>query len=132
MTKKARAFLHERNNCFFTCFVLIVSAFMIYPLLFFGCIALLFGNFGQNTVVNSIPSPNGTYYAEVIDSDQGALGGNTWVVIYDGKGVNALAFKISKKPQRVYCGKYGEYKNMELCWKDDHCLIINAVEYEIE
>lgn len=111
---------------------LVLSALMVLPIGFFGFIALIFGNIGQNTVVQSVESPNGTYYAEVIDSNQGALGGDTLVDVYEDKGINALVFKISKKPQRVYHGDWGEFENMDIYWKNDNCLVINSVEYEIE
>lgn len=105
---------------------------MILPIGFFGFIALIFGNFGQNTVVQSVESPNGIYYAEVIDSDQGALGGDTLVDVYENKGIDILIFKISKEPQRIYHGDWGEFNDMELYWKYDYCLVINSVEYTIK
>lgn len=91
-----------------------------------------FGNIGVNTVVKSIKSPNGLYYAEVIDSDQGALGGDTLVYVYKNKEINALVFKICEQPQRAYYGEWGEFENMDIYWKNDSCLVINSVEYEIE
>ncbi len=111
---------------------LILSALMVLPIGLFGFVMLIFGNIGQNTVVQSVESPNGTYYANVIDSDQGALGGDTLVDVYENKSVNALIFKISKKPQRVYHGEWGEFENMEIYWKDENCLVVNSVEYTIE
>ena len=112
--------------------VLVLSALMILPICFFSFIALIFGNFGQNTVVQTVESPSGKYYAQVIDSDQGALGGDTHVDVYQDCGINALVFKIEKKPQRVYFGEWGEFNNMQIHWKDDNCLVINSVEYEIK
>ena len=111
---------------------LVLSGLMILPVSFFGFMLLTFGNIGQNTVVKSVESPNGVYYAQVIDSDQGALGGDTLVDVYENKQINALIFKLYKTPQRVYCGDWGEFENMQIHWKDDNCLIINSVEYEIE
>ena len=72
------------------------------------------------------------YYAEVIDSDQGALGGDTLVNVYKKGELNIFIFKIKKKPQRVYLGEWGEYKNMQIYWKNENCLIINSTEYKIE
>ena len=80
----------------------------------------------------SVESPNETYYAEVIDSNQGALGGNTFVDVYENKGLNAIIFTISKKPQRIYQGDWGEFEYMAISWKNDHCLVINSVSYEIK
>ena len=111
---------------------LVLSALMILPIGFFSFIVLIFGDFVQNTVVQTVESPSGEYYAKVVDSDQGALGGDTFVDIYERSGINAIIFKIGKKPQRVYSGNWGEFKNMQIHWKDDRCLVINSVEHEIE
>ena len=86
----------------------------------------------ENTVVKTVESSSGEYYAQVIDSDQGALGGDTLVKVYQDRGINALIFKIEKKLQRVYFGEWGEFNNMKIHWKDNNCLVINSVEYEIE
>lgn len=110
---------------------LVLSALMIIPVGFLLFFVLLFGDFGQNTVVQTVESPNGQYYAQVIDSDQGALGGDTLVDVYRNKGIDLIILKIRKKPQRVYLGDWGEYENMEIYWKDDTCLVIDSVEYEI-
>ncbi len=111
---------------------LVLSALMISPIGYFSFIALVFGNISQNTVVQTVGSPSGKYYAQVIDSDQGALGGDTRVNVYQDHGTDMLLFKIKKKPQEVYFGDWGEFKSMQIYWKDDGCLVINSVEYEIE
>lgn len=113
-----------------TCFVL--TALMVLPIGFLGFTALVFGDFGENSVVQKVESPNGAYYAEVINSDQGALGGDTLVDVYENKKIDALIFTISKKSQRVYSGEWGEFEDMEIHWKNDNCLVINSVEYIIE
>lgn len=109
-----------------------LSALMILPIAFFSFVALIFGNIGQNTVVQTVESPSGKYYAQVIDSDQGALGGDTHVDVYEKSIINAILFRIETKPQRVYVGDWGESNNMQIHWKDDKCLVINSVEYEID
>lgn len=111
---------------------LVLSALMVLPVGLLGFVGLIFGNIRLDTVVKTVESPNGRYYAQVVDSDQGALGGDTTVYVYEKSGVNLILFKIEKKPQRVYFGDWGEFENMEIYWKDDDCLIINSVEYEIE
>lgn len=113
-----------------TCLVL--SALMLLPVGFLSFLALAFGNLGENIVVQTVESPNGTYYAEVINSDQGALGGDTLVDVHENKEIDALTFKISKKSQRVYHGEWGEFENMTIYWKNENCLVINSVEYVIE
>lgn len=111
---------------------LILSAIMVLPMSSLTFFVLLFGNIGHNTVVQTVESPNGEYYAQVIDSDQGALGGDTLVDVYKKGGINLILFKIEPKPQRVYWGNWGEFRDMKIHWKDDECLVINSAEYEIE
>ena len=105
---------------------------MVIPIGFLIFIALLFGNMRQDTVVQQLDSPSSAYYALVIDSSQGALGGDTHVDVYKNGGINLILFKITKKPQRVYFGDWGEFETMRIYWKDDTCLVINSVPYEIE
>lgn len=111
---------------------LVLSAVMAVPVGFLGFFALFFGNVAQNTIVKSVESPNGAYYAQVVDSDQGALGGDTLVDVFEKKQINLLAFKLYKEPQRVYSGDWGEFYDMEIHWKGDHCLVINGAQYEIK
>lgn len=111
---------------------LILSTLMILPIGFFSFIILIFGNIGQTTVVQTVESPSGRYYAQVIDSDQGALGGDTLVDVYKKSGISLILFKIQKKPQRVYWGEWGKFNNMQIHWNNDNCLAIDSVEYEIE
>ncbi len=101
--------------------------------LFFLVICLFAGNIGENTVLKTVDSPDGSQYAQIISIDQGALGGNTVVDVHKNKKpIKLLIFKISKKPQRVYIGEWGEFKDMEVHFKSDDCLVINSIEYEIK
>lgn len=110
----------------------VISALLIHPFAAFTFFNTAFGDFGKNTVVQTVPSPSGEFYAQVIDSNQGALGGDTIVnVVYKATELNAGVFKIEKSPKRVYSGEWGEYENMEIYWKDDNVLVINAAEYTI-
>ena len=110
---------------------LILSALLVIPVAFFYLLAVVFP-IGQNTVVQTVESPSGKYYAQVIDSDQGALGGDTLVDVYENWEINLLLFKIEKKPKRVYFGDWGEFETMRIKWKDNNCLVINSKEYKIE
>lgn len=111
---------------------LVVAGTLAVPTVFLGFIMLLFGSIGQNTVVRTVDSPGGTYYAQVIDSDQGALGGDTLVNVYEHKKLNAILFTIQKKPKRVYTGDWRAYENMQIYWRNDNCLVINGSENRIE
>ena len=109
---------------------LVISALLVFPTALLGILVLF--PIGQNTVVQTLESPSGKYYAEVVDSDQGALGGDTLVNVYESRELNLLFIRIKKEPQRVYLGEWGKFRNMKIQWKDDHCILINSVEYEIE
>ncbi|MDD6023940.1 MAG: hypothetical protein PUC06_06870 [Oscillospiraceae bacterium] len=111
---------------------LALSALLALPIGCFCFILLFFGSIGQTTVVNSVESPGGTYCAEVIDSDQGALGGDTLVEVYEKSTFNGYFFTISRKPQIIYQGEWGESRSMEIHWKNNRCLVINSAEYEME
>lgn len=111
---------------------LVLSALMALPVGLICFILLIFGSIGQTTVVQTVESPSGEYFAQVIDSDQGALGGDTLVDVHNRCGINAILFRIEKEPQRVYHGPWGEFKNMHIYWKDDKILVINSMEYVIE
>ncbi|MDD3141862.1 MAG: hypothetical protein PHX08_23245 [Lachnospiraceae bacterium] len=113
----------------FKIFTLALSVIITLPIGFVCFILLIFGNIGKNSVVQSVQSPNGAYYAEIIDSNQGALGGGTFVDVYKKDALNLLLFKIADKPQRVFSGDWGEFTDMELYWKNDNCLIINGVGF---
>ena len=113
--------------------VLIVLSTLLVGMVGAACFfSLVFGNFGAKTVVKTVESPSGKYYAELIDDDQGALGGATRVWVYEKGGINCAIFKMVKSPQEVYCGKWGEFEDMEIHWKDDDYLVINSKEYELD
>ena len=105
-----------------------LSALLILPVGFFALIALTFGNFAANTVISSVSSPEGTYRAELIDSDQGALGGDTIVRVYKN-GIDAGLLRVTSKPQIIYRGEWGEAFSMEISWYGDDCLLINSKPY---
>lgn len=104
---------------------LLLSALMALPVGFFGLFAIVFADFGRETVVQSVESPDGKYYSEVIYADEGALGGSTIVNVYKSKSIFGLFFKIYKE---VY---FGDCDYMSIYWKDDHHIVVNSREYSI-
>ena len=110
----------------------VLSGILIFPLVFISFLVGTFGNISANTVVDTIPSPDGGYYAEVVDSDQGALGGNTLINVYENSGFSVGIFHVVKKPNRVYTGEWREYQSMQVFWRDEHCLMIGSTAYPIQ
>jgi len=93
---------------------------------------MLLKDSNQNIVVKSLVSPQSTYTAEVVDSDQGALGGAAYVdVQQNNKSINLLLCEFSKAPVRVYSGEWEQLENMQISWKDDNTLVIDGKEYYI-
>lgn len=112
---------------------IVISAIMILPLCFISFVDLTFGDFVETTVAQTIYSPNENYKVQVIDSDQGALGGNTFVEVYDTRAVVDLwVIKVSKEPKRVYSGEWGESQNMQIFWEDNSTISINGELYSVK
>lgn len=92
-----------------------------------------FGEFGKTSVVKQVSSPDQSYIAEIVDDDQGALGGNTLVNIKGiGKEIPVLLGKLVPEEERVYEGDWGEFETMVIEWKDNHTLLIDGEEYTVD
>ena len=105
-----------------------LAGILAVPLLIIGLAAGLFGGIGENTVVQRLPSPDGSRCAELIDNDQGGLGGSTFVEICPQGLTGEFGVRVAR---RIYEGNWGEFRDMELSWKDESCLEINGKEYPI-
>ena len=105
----------------------ILSGLMAVPAACFVLLFIILSMFPANTVVNTVVSPNGEYRAEVISSDQGALGGDTIVTVYSEKYI----IEIRDTPERVYLDGWGAHEHMSIYWESDNVLIINRKDYEI-
>lgn len=111
-----------------TVYSLLIILFFLLLLAF-----MLFRDFGSQTVVSSKASPNGIYLAEIIEDDQGALGGNTLVNITAiNHNINLFVGVLKKDSVRIYSGDYNEFNHMTLEWETDHFLYINGEKYNIE
>jgi len=107
-----------------------VLAVLLYAGLLYMFPALFLGfNIGESTVVRSVPSPDGTRVAQVIDDDQGALGGSTLVEIQRGSA-DVLLLRLDNV-KRVYTGRWGEFNDMEIAWQDGDSILINGKTYVI-
>lgn len=132
LTAGSCCFLTIRHGRALRIAMLATAAALAVPIGYFSFLLVFWGNLGQDTVVRTVESPNGAYYAELIDSDQGALGGDTLVRVCETGGFDALVFRVEKKPQLVYRGDWGEFEDMELFWRSDECIVINGKAYGIK
>lgn len=110
----------------------VIASILLLLLIF---MALLYGTFGRISVyevVKTVPSPNHSYEARLINNDQGACGGATIVQVKKHKGsIHILIGEFSKAPTLVYKGGWGEFETMELTWRDEHTLLINGTAYSM-
>jgi hypothetical protein len=103
-----------------------LSGILVLPI----CLCILLSDFGANTVLAHEISPNSTFCAEVIDDDQGALGGATILNVYKyDKSFSIGSFVFRKDEKKVYSGRWGEYKS--LYWIDDNNLKMNNTTYSM-
>lgn len=100
---------------------------LLFPALLFALPGLF--PFGRDTVVHTLPSPDGAREAHVIASSQGALGGDTLVVLQDAGGIDAGLFTLRPRARTVYLGEWGEFDTLALSWADDTRLLIDGVPY---
>lgn len=106
---------------FATGFTVLVCGFFLIDMFF----SVVFLGITCNTVVRTVPSPQNTHVAEVIDSNQGALGGDTLVEVRKNVSANVLFFTVKSHPVRVYEGEWGEFETMEIVWLDENTLLVN-------
>lgn len=119
---------------------LLVVALMV-PVSLVGAFETVFGEFGKTSVVKEVSSPNQNYVAEVVDVDEGALGGNTLVKVREAKSqlqkqeIPVLLGKLvpmAPMEWTVYEGPWGEFETMDIRWKDNHTLMIDGKEYAVD
>lgn len=118
------------KNIFLKILSITVSSLAIFPIALF--VGIMLDPFPKITVVNTVPSPEGAYYAQVTDVDTGALGGNTCVHIHKTKKLDFLLFNAEKTPERIYLGEWKAYEDMQIQWSDEHHIVIDEIIYTIE
>lgn len=92
---------------------------------------LTFGSIGKTTVIQETQSPGGAYTAQLIDDDQGALGGNTLVKVFEKDSFSLLVGGIRPKSKTVYRGPWGEFKSIDLVWENEYTILIHGKAYLI-
>lgn len=133
--------------CFLSCYIISLSyvnkrvfrivcavlntIFLLF--LLFGIYFLMtLGNIGQQTIVRQEVSPDKSYTAILINSDQGALGGDTLVLIEFHTYAINVGFGQFVKMKPVYIGEWKEFITMRLEWKDVKTLLINGRSYSFD
>ena len=117
--------------CGFFAVILSIWMFLMMGIILFE---IVFGEFGQTSVVRQVPSPSRNQTAEIVDVDLGATGGSTLVRLapLEGKDIPVLIGKLVRGRVVIYEGEWGEFETMEVYWKDDQTLVIDGTEYKAE
>ena len=109
--------------------LLIPVSIIFFSIMFFS---IIFADFSKDETVKSEMSPNSIYLAEIINNDQGALGGNSYVTVTrQNRNFNLLIGKIKKKPKIICSGRIWEFDEMALKWDTDEIIYIGEIKYEI-
>lgn len=110
----------------------IIYSILVVLIFFILLVFLFFGNFSVDKTINSKMSPNSKYFVEIIENDQGALGGNTYVRVWmQSKNINIFIGTIKKVPKYIYRGRYGQMYGATLWWETDEILYIDNAKYII-
>lgn len=106
---------------------IVITSILTILLLCAAFFASIISGLSVDKIIKTVPSPQNTYIANVIQNGQGAMGGNTYVEVSNNKKViNLLFCKFSKKPSRVYEGELSEIDSITISWENDNTLIIDG------
>lgn len=112
---------------------MVLTAGMLLPMVLICFVMSVAGKTQNYTVVDTVDSPSGAYYAQIIDNDQGEQGGSKMVHIYADKDIETPIFVIRKKHIVLYDEFYkageADKVKIDVQWKDDRHLVINGENY---
>ena len=100
-----------------------MSALLLFVLVF---------SFGASTDMQTIPSPDGTHCAVIVDADYGATGGNTLAEVRDAHPVNLAFFGLRHPTIKLYSGPWGEWDTLAVSWENDNVLQIKGRPYSLD
>ena len=112
---------------------LVLTAALLLPMVLICFVLSVAGKTQNYVVLDTVDSPTGAYYAEIIDNDQGEKGGSKMVHIYPKKDIDTPVFLIRKKHIVIYEEFYkpneADKTEVVVQWKDNSRLVINGKDY---
>lgn len=112
---------------------LVLTAGLLLPMALVCFVLSVAGKTQNYVILDTVDSPTGAYYAEIIDNDQGEKGGSKMVHIYPEKDIDTPIFLIRKKRIIIYEEYYkaneADKVKVVVEWEDDNHLIINDKKY---
>ncbi len=110
---------------------IMVSGALLMPMAFLSVVGLGFGK-ADDVVLNTVYSPNETYYVQIVDDNQGAEGGNILVKAYENSGFDAGVFSVYKRPVVVYVAKYEKTApSAAIEWDGEQTVLIDEKAYSV-
>lgn len=95
-------------------------------------LSLTFGQIGRQSIVQEVTSPDGQKIAQLIDDDQGALGGNTLIYVRYQDTLSLGFGAIRPDSLRVHHGPWGQFQDLTLSWRDDNTLLVNDTPIQLD
>lgn len=112
---------------------LVLTASLLLPMALVCFVMSVAGKTQNYIVLDTVDSPTGAYYAEIIDNDQGEKGGSKMVHIYPDNDIETPIFLIRKKRimifEEFYNADEADKTEVVVQWKDDTHLVINGADY---
>lgn len=94
---------------------------------------VMMGSIGEETVIQTEDSPDGRYTAQLIQRDEGALGGSTFIEVKDNeKTYKFLFWEFESKEKCIYVGRWSEAFDMDMQWLDEDTLVTEGHRFEME
>ena len=101
----------------------------LFLLWLFGSVVL--SDFGSTRIMSSLLSPQGRYEAQLIDVDEGALGGSTIVDVREPDAVIDIGVASMEPVKRIYRTGWGAFETMQISWKNEYTLLIDGHAYDV-
>lgn len=112
--------------------IAIVAVLMLPILSFFSLTSFIFDS-NTALVVQSVESPDGKLYAEVVNEGKAEGTKYTLVNVYEkNSDVDFGILSFEKKPQKIHMQKGKEFVEIESEWLNENTLSINGKDYEVK
>lgn len=105
---------------------LLLTGVLLIPLVPFTLFFMLFGSIGSQDIAERAYAPGSMHYAEIIDRDEGALGGHTCVEAHWSPSLDLLLIRYESVPENVYTGPWGAADTLTVTWADADTLLVQG------
>jgi len=108
----------------------VIYTIILILIFFIICLLVILLIMTNTEIVDSKLSPNSRYLVEIIEINQGALGGSTYVRVFIQK--NILIGTLRNNPIIIFRGRFRQMSGATLRWENDGILYIDNKQYIIK